>query len=251
VPVGRGANDQVLRMLAEEPPGRLLDLPAGDGPVRSAAEQLGYRVVEADLFPRAGFRGVRADACAPLPFRSASFDVVLSMEGIEHFEDQAGFVRECARVLRPGGRLLLTTPNVLHLNARVAAFLVGQRLLGQGFVNEESTVRARDDGRVYHGHAFLIDAFRLRYLLRIAGFRLERVAATRLSASSIALAPLVPALAMAARVALRRGRRRQSRRGRPAPTPAVEREIAALATSRALLFGKGLVVAARREATAP
>jgi SAM-dependent methyltransferase len=94
-------------MLGEHPGGRLLDIPAGGEPMRAAAEHLGYSVVALDLFPSPGFRGVRADACAPLPLRSASFDAVLSMEGIEHFEDQAGFLRECARVLRPGGRLVL------------------------------------------------------------------------------------------------------------------------------------------------
>lgn len=235
-------------MLAVEPGGHLLDVPAGDAPVRQGAERLGYRTVALDLFPPPGFRGVRADACAPLPFRSAAFDVVLSMEGIEHFEDQTGFLRECARVLRPGGRLILTTPNVLHLNARLAGFLTGQRLLGQGFVNEVSTVRARDGERVYHGHAFLIDAFRLRYLLRVVGLRLEGLHATRWSPSSIALAGAVPFVWLATRYALRAGRKRQRRRGRTAPSSTVEHEIAALALAPALLFGKGLVVAARKAA---
>jgi SAM-dependent methyltransferase len=246
--VGRGANDEVLRLLAENRGGRLLDIPAGSGPVLEGAARLGYETVALDLFPAPAFRGVRADACAPLPFRSGAFDVVLSMEGIEHFEDQAGFLRECARVLRPGGRLILTTPNVLHLNARLAGFLTGQRLLGQGFINEESTVRARHGARLYHGHAFLIDAFRLRYLLRVVGLRLDGLYATRLSPSSITLAPLVPFIWLATAYALRAGRKRQVRRGRPAPSAAVEREIGALARSAALLFGKGIVVAARKDA---
>lgn len=245
--MGDAANDRVLRLLEAHAPGRLLDVPAGGGPVRDGAERLGFDVVSVDLFPPAGFRGVRADACSTLPFSAASFDVVLSMEGIEHFEDQTGFLRECARVLRPGGRLVLTTPNVLHLNARLAAFLTGQRLLGQGFVNEESTVRGRDGGRIYHGHAFLIDAFRLRYTLRVVGFRLDALQAARLSPSSIALAPVVPLIWLATRYTLRAGRRRRLRRGRAAPSSEVEREIGALALSPALLFGKTLIVAARKD----
>lgn len=46
-----------------------------------------------------------------LPCRDGSVDVVVSAQTIEHLWDQDGFVRECARVLRPGGRLLVTTPN--------------------------------------------------------------------------------------------------------------------------------------------
>lgn len=41
----------------------------------------------------------------------ASFDLISAMEVIEHLIDSAAFLRECRRVLRPGGRLYLTTPN--------------------------------------------------------------------------------------------------------------------------------------------
>lgn len=48
-----------------------------------------------------------------LPIRSATVDVVASFQVIEHLWDQRGFLAECLRVLRPGGRLLITTPNRL------------------------------------------------------------------------------------------------------------------------------------------
>ena len=48
-----------------------------------------------------------------LPLRSSTVDVVANLQVIEHLWDQAGFLAECARVLRPGGRLLVTTPNRL------------------------------------------------------------------------------------------------------------------------------------------
>jgi SAM-dependent methyltransferase len=50
---------------------------------------------------------------AHLPLRSATVDVVANFQVIEHLWDQAGFLAECFRVLRPGGRLLVTTPNRL------------------------------------------------------------------------------------------------------------------------------------------
>src|SRR5262249_45079376 len=50
---------------------------------------------------------------AVLPLAAGSVDVVTSLQVIEHLWDQPRFVRECARVLRPGGRLLITTPNRL------------------------------------------------------------------------------------------------------------------------------------------
>src|SRR5208282_6279036 len=132
---------------------RLLDIPAGAGGESARLERMGFEVVSADLFPlSAGMpapRWVRADCNAPLPFRTGAFDGVLSREGIEHFESQAGFVRECARVLRPGGRIVLTTPNLMHLSARVSALLTGQRTMRRGLANEVETLRARSAGRFY------------------------------------------------------------------------------------------------------
>ena len=47
----------------------------------------------------------------PLEFPEASFDCVISFQVIEHIRDDRQFVREIHRVLRPGGRFIVTTPN--------------------------------------------------------------------------------------------------------------------------------------------
>ena len=48
---------------------------------------------------------------ADLPLADGSVDVVVNFQVIEHLWDQGQFVGECARVLRPGGLLLMSTPN--------------------------------------------------------------------------------------------------------------------------------------------
>ncbi|MEC3915214.1 class I SAM-dependent methyltransferase [Nocardia sp. CDC160] len=48
---------------------------------------------------------------AELPLDDASVDIVVNFQVIEHLWDQAQFLRECLRVLRPGGKLLISTPN--------------------------------------------------------------------------------------------------------------------------------------------
>jgi SAM-dependent methyltransferase len=59
-------------------------------------------------YPRVA--AVRANLVA-LPVANATADLVVSSQVVEHLWDQPGFVTECARVLRPGGTLVVTTPN--------------------------------------------------------------------------------------------------------------------------------------------
>ncbi|HXZ19212.1 MAG TPA: glycosyltransferase, partial [Candidatus Acidoferrales bacterium] len=103
--------------------GRILDLGCGTGwkaaslerePSNSAiAVDYDFRLLQ---FGRKEFgvkSPVQSDGCA-LPFPSGRFDWVLAIEVIEHLPRPDLFLREIHRVLRPGGRLLLTTPNRLQ-----------------------------------------------------------------------------------------------------------------------------------------
>ena len=50
--------------------------------------------------------------CAEIPLEDSSVDVVVSYETLEHIFEQDEFINECRRVLRPRGKLLISTPNV-------------------------------------------------------------------------------------------------------------------------------------------
>ena len=85
-----------------------------DGFADSMVEQ-GWRCVGLDFWQQPSdqrIHGLRADVEEGLPFRSGIFDVVMAGEILEHLVDEKGFLKECHRVLRPQGTLIITTPNL-------------------------------------------------------------------------------------------------------------------------------------------
>lgn len=99
---------------------RVLDAGCGTGRATAALVARGADVVAVDLGQRLVARTRQRCACRPLvgtvlslPFPGDAFDVVLSTEVIEHLPEPAAAVKEFARVLKPGGHLVLSTPNAL------------------------------------------------------------------------------------------------------------------------------------------
>ena len=189
-----------------------------------------------------------ADANDVLPFRDAAFDYVLSREGIEHLEDQMGFSAIARACIKPGGKMVLTTPNLMHLSARASDFLTGQRNLRRGLMNEMQTPRSRNSSaRIYHGHAFMLDYYRARYMMRLAGFDHLEVYTDRWSPTSVAMSPIVPILWMAMKFSAAASARTSRRRpGHRPPRDEVTREIIGHVLSPALLYGKRMVIVAER-----
>ncbi|APU13353.1 class I SAM-dependent methyltransferase [Actinoalloteichus fjordicus] len=100
---------------------RVLDAGCGEGYGAAMLASVAEVVVAVDLDAPAvahvgraypGVGAVRAELTT-LPAATASVDVVANLQVIEHLWDQPAFMAECRRVLRPGGLLLLTTPNRL------------------------------------------------------------------------------------------------------------------------------------------
>jgi len=105
--------------LASRPPlsGTVLDLGAGEDPTYRGLLPLaeGAQVLTVDLFPGPEV-AVTADFARSLPLRSGSVEAVLALNLLEHLYQPQVLLRETARVLRPGGALLLYVPflSLLH-----------------------------------------------------------------------------------------------------------------------------------------
>ncbi|MGQ9625434.1 MAG: methyltransferase domain-containing protein [Anaerolineae bacterium] len=96
---------------------RVLDLGCGVGMYTAAFRRYTHSVYGLEIdFSRAQeaaekSAGVVLAQAEELPFAGASFDVVFSHEVLEHVRDDRAAVREAARVLRPGGHLVIFVPN--------------------------------------------------------------------------------------------------------------------------------------------
>jgi len=99
----------------------VLDIASGEGYGAALLAQVARNVVGLDIdtatmqaatteFAGDCLRYLTADA-RYLPFADASFDIVTCFEALEHFDEQARFLAEVSRVLRPGGMLLISTPD--------------------------------------------------------------------------------------------------------------------------------------------
>lgn len=120
---------QVAEMIVGAGHRNVLDLPAGSGDLSYLLLQRGLEVTAADLEPEAfivpGRSCIKADMNSRLPFPDEQFDAIGCIEGIEHIENPHLFVREANRLLRPGGMLYITTPNVLSIRSRLSYLLRG------------------------------------------------------------------------------------------------------------------------------
>jgi 2-polyprenyl-3-methyl-5-hydroxy-6-metoxy-1,4-benzoquinol methylase len=96
--------------------GSLVDVGCGTGRLRSivgdrAASYVGVDAVRHEGFPADAPLLVADLDREPIPLADRSADIAVSLETIEHLENPRAFCRELVRILRPGGWLLLSTPN--------------------------------------------------------------------------------------------------------------------------------------------
>ncbi len=219
------------------PPGaRMLDAPCGGAAALTLALiEKGFQAIGADVDPEAkallGNAFSKVDLNAALPWPEQSFDAVFSTEGIEHLENHFSFLREMCRVLKPGGILVLTTPNITALRSRV-------RFFGSGFFGRDARPLNESSRHPLH-HIGLATFAELRYELHVTGFRLLRVRHTHIKPISYLYAIYAPWMWLYTRMAFRKEK-----------DPAQEKrnkEILSTLLSPSVLFGECLMLVAKKE----
>lgn len=116
-PTRKAALDFNAMYLRVQSGARLLEIGCGGGRQLEFLRHLGWQAEGLDLDPVAvevaSARGltVHAGSLKEQGFPDRYFDAVVSSHVIEHVHDPVGLLRECGRILRPGGKLVVVTPN--------------------------------------------------------------------------------------------------------------------------------------------
>lgn len=121
--------EKFLGWLALKAEAQVLDVACGSGgPALFLTQQVGCYVVGIDnneqavntaeqmalqMCLDAFVRFQYADANSPLPFADSSFDSIICVDAINHLADRLQFLKECHRILKPGGRVLYTDPVII------------------------------------------------------------------------------------------------------------------------------------------
>lgn len=216
------------------PGGKLvvLDIPCGEGAFSKRLMDRGVEVHSADIVraDQAGNpRFQVANMNGTLPFEDGTFDGVVCIDGIEHIERQFDFVRECGRITKRGGFIIISTPNISSLRSRFRWLLTGFHTKCKTPLNE------RCPHPSYHIN--MISFPELRYILHTSGFSVQTLSSNRIKFVSWLYAALAPISFLNTLYWFRKEAKNDDLK-------VINRQVLAQIFSLPVLFGETLVVKA-------
>ncbi|MFZ2339162.1 MAG: class I SAM-dependent methyltransferase [Bacteroidales bacterium] len=108
----------------------ILDSSCGRGQIAQILNLKGNKVKACDIedyfcADRKVIDFTKADLNSTFPYEDKSFDLIINCEGLEYLNDSDYFLRECKRVLKKDGRLILSVPNIQSIVSQISFFRKG------------------------------------------------------------------------------------------------------------------------------
>jgi 2-polyprenyl-3-methyl-5-hydroxy-6-metoxy-1,4-benzoquinol methylase len=229
----KNTHNIVSQLILERPDcNRILDIPSGAGAFTKRMLDQGKEVFSADIENIMMVKNdhfVEANMNHTLPFEDGFFDSVACIDGIEHLERPFDFVRECHRVLKKNGSLIISTPNISALRSRWRWMLTGHH-------NKCKTPLDETNPTSLH-HINMFSFPRLRYLLHSNGFVVNKITTNRVKGISYAYLPWLPFSYLKTKAVYRKEEKDKAQRSR-------NRQILRQMFRFPLLFGETLIVQA-------
>ena len=221
-----GANDVLGNELT-------LDIPCGHGAFSKRLIENNIKVISSDIdseifkidniFKQSNMNNT-------LPFEDNQFGVVFCIDGISHTENISFTLREFNRVLKKGGSLVISTPNISALRSRF-------RWLLTGFHNKRKI--PLNETEISPEHIInIIDYPMLRYFLIKSGFKIEKVSTNRVKFISWIYTLIMPLSYLCTTLALRKEKCKSQRK--------TNKLIRKHLFSLAVLFGETLIIKAHK-----
>ncbi|MCL4539387.1 MAG: methyltransferase domain-containing protein [Bacteroidetes bacterium] len=162
---------------------RILELAPGEGGLTQALIDDGYSNVEAlDINPQRfeakGVKCHKGNLNEPMPFESGSFDLVISVEGIEHLENQYQFASELNRVLKENAHAIITTPNIINFASRI-------RFIMTGFYALAVRPSSEFEKNWVIEHIYPLTSWQLRHILHTNGLFIRQIETDHIRKSSM------------------------------------------------------------------
>ena len=233
----KNTHEVAFSLINADSSSKIVDIPSGSGAFVLRLKDHGYNNVSAvdieNILEIEHDDFVTGDMTKTFPFEDNSVDVLVCIDGIEHIYEQSFFVKEANRVLKKGGELIISTPNVSSLRSRWRWFMSGHHHKCNNPLDENNPSPLH--------HVRMISFPEIRYLLHTSGFRIDAVTTNRVKAISWLYAIYVPFVYLFTSIAY-------SKAGKKEGTAKINSEIKRTMFSKSILFGETMIVKAKKVA---